>query len=62
MDDKPGVGIISRIEEHITARNIALLGAYREHAQGRWSQQSQCRDTLEQDNIIFDRHEKPVAR
>ena len=43
------------------ARNLTLLGADRQHAQSGRSQQAHCRDAFKQDNIIFDRHGKPVA-
>ncbi|OIQ65190.1 hypothetical protein GALL_532550 [mine drainage metagenome] len=62
LDDKTAIGIVARIEERVAARNITLLGADRQHAQSRRPQQAQCGDTLKQGNIIFDRHEKPVAR
>jgi len=62
LDDKTAIGIVARIEKRVTARNIALLGADCQHAQSRCPQQAQCGDTLKQGNIIFDRHEKPVAR
>ncbi len=42
-------------------REIPLLGADRQHAQRGHPQQAQCRDALEQGNIIFDRHAGPVA-
>ena len=60
LNDESGVGIVAGIEQHIAAGEIALLGADRQHAQSGRPQQAQCRDALEQGNIIFDRHEKPV--
>jgi len=62
LDDKAGIGIIACIEERVAARDIALLGADRQHAQGCRPQHPKCRDTLQQGNIILDRHEKPDAR
>jgi hypothetical protein len=41
---------------------IALLATDRQRAQGGISQQAQCRDALEQGDIIFNRHEGPVTR
>ena len=40
LDDKSGIGIIACIEERIAARDIALLGADRQHAQYRHPQQA----------------------
>ena len=60
LNDKSGIGIIAGAEQHIAAREIALLGADRQHAQRGRPQQAQCRDALEQGNIIFDRHAEPV--
>ncbi len=61
LNDKSGIGIIACVEEHVAAREIALLGADRQHAQGGRPQQAQGRDALEQGNIIFDRHAEPVV-
>jgi hypothetical protein len=60
LNDKSRVRIIAFIEEQIAPRDIALLGADRQHAQRGRPQQAQCRDALEQGNIIFDRHAEPV--
>ena len=54
------VGVIPRSKQHVAASDDALLGADRQHAQGRRSQQAQSWDALEQGNIIFDRHAGPV--
>ena len=60
LNDEARIGIFAGLEEYITASEIALLGADRQHAQSGRSQQAQCRDALEQGNIIFDRHTGPV--
>ena len=60
LHDESGVGVVARREQQLAAREIALLGADREHAQRSRPQQAQCRDALEQGNIIFDRHAEPV--
>ena len=60
LNDKAGIGIVAGLEQHIAAREIALLGADRQHAQRRRPQQAQGRDALQQGNIIFDRHAEPV--
>jgi hypothetical protein len=60
LNDKSRVRVVAFIEEQIAPRDIALLGADRQHAQRRRPQQAQCRDALEQGNIIFDRHAEPV--
>jgi len=44
LNDKSRVRIIAFIEEQVAARDIALLGADRQHAQRRRPQQAQCRD------------------
>ena len=60
LNHKTRIGIIACVEEHVAPREIALLGADRQHAQRGRPQQAQCRDALEQGNIIFDRHAEPV--
>ena len=62
LNDISGVGIFACIEQHIAAGEIALLGADRQHAQRRRPQQAQCRDALEQGNIILDRHENQLRQ
>src|SRR4029077_17132126 len=60
LNDKAGIGLLAHMEQYAATRDKALLGTDRQHAQACRSQQAECRDTLEQDNIILDRHERLV--
>jgi len=59
LDHEPGIGFVAGVEQHIAARETALLGTDRQHTQRGRPQQTQGWDALEQGNIIFDRHAGP---
>ena len=54
------IRLVTGAKQNRAAGELLLFGADGKHAQGLGAQQAQGRDALKQDNVIVNRHAKPV--